>query len=148
MTDLTGVLTSTGDQLRPGLQHNAVATDALNQLRAEETQLASDAMHAADALSLAEHDVDSFQIRLRVAEQRAQQWQHAAAGLPEIVRSERPDPLDVDATRQGLADAEARLDAARREHTRACGVLQDKHNAAEALKRRIYAPSPDPVEVG
>lgn len=148
MTDLTGILTSTGLPLQTGLQHNEVAMNALHQLRAKEEQANSDAMQAAGTLAAAEHAVESLQIRIRGAEQRAQQWQHAAAGLPEIIRSEMPPPVDVGALRQDLTNAEANLSQARGEHARACAVLADARNAAEALKRHIYAPSPDPVEVG
>lgn len=147
MTDLTGILTSGGLSLAPSLQHNQEAMKALNQLRAKEAQAERPAVHAAETLALAEHTVESIQLRIRGAQQREQQWQHAAAGLPELVRSEMPPAVDVDALRQELSAAEANLRDARGEYARACSLLQDAHNAAEDLKRRIYAPSPEPVEV-
>lgn len=146
MTDLTGVLTSSGQPLGPSLQHNQVAQHEMQRRWALRQNVHDDAMHAAFTVSTAEQAVESLQNRIAASERRAQSWATASGALPELAGVTDPDD-NLAQLHQNLARAEQYLATAKRTHAETAERYMRAHNDAAAFQRKVYADYREPVEV-
>lgn len=147
MTDLTGVLTSTGAPLSPGLQHNQAAKNEMRRRAQVREQAHHAAAQAAHALMVAEATVETLQGRLGAAERGQQSWSEAAGLLPPGMTPGASPESRVESLQQDLQRAEQQLGDARRAQADAAERFRVAHNDAEDFKRSVYADYRDAHEV-